>query len=53
MRGTGTPSKRCRIEARTRHDEFRGRVLGEFARIPGYIQAGFLEEIDGCAARPQ
>jgi uncharacterized SAM-binding protein YcdF (DUF218 family) len=29
------------------HDEFRTRVLGEFDKIPRYLAAGFLEEIDG------
>lgn len=31
------------------HEEFRARVLAEFARIPDYLSEGFLEEIDdGC-----
>jgi len=32
------------------HEEFRARVLGEFARVPDYLRRGFLAEIDdGCA----
>jgi len=29
-----------------RHDEFRKRVLSEYAKIPGYISAGFVAELD-------
>jgi uncharacterized SAM-binding protein YcdF (DUF218 family) len=35
------------------HAEFHARVLGEFSKIPHYLAAGFLEEIDGCAAYPR
>lgn len=35
------------------HDEFRARVLGEFKKIPRYLENGFLAEIDGCAAYPR
>ena len=35
------------------HAEFQARVLGEFAKIPHYLAAGFLEEIDGCPAYPR
>jgi hypothetical protein len=35
------------------HDDFRARVLGEFDKIPRYVQAGFLAEIDGCAGDPR
>jgi len=34
------------------HDEFRARVLGEFDKIPGYIEQGFLREIDALGAYP-
>jgi len=34
------------------HDEFRARVLGEFGKIPGYLQQGFLREIDGLGSYP-
>jgi uncharacterized SAM-binding protein YcdF (DUF218 family) len=30
------------------HEEFRARVLREFAKIPRYLDAGFLQEIDGA-----
>ena len=29
-----------------RHDEFRNRVLSEYAKMPGYISAGFIAELD-------
>jgi uncharacterized SAM-binding protein YcdF (DUF218 family) len=35
------------------HEEFHGRVLSEFGKIPQYLAAGFLEEIDGCGATPR
>ena len=35
------------------HAEFRARVFGEFVKIPRYLAAGFLEEIDGGPAYPQ
>jgi uncharacterized SAM-binding protein YcdF (DUF218 family) len=35
------------------HEEFRSRVLGEFAKIPRYLAQGFLEEINGCPAYPR
>jgi uncharacterized SAM-binding protein YcdF (DUF218 family) len=31
------------------HEEFRARVLSEYDKIPRYLAAGFLEEIDGGA----
>jgi len=34
------------------HEEFRARVLGEFGKIPGYIEQGFLREIDALGAYP-
>lgn len=34
------------------HDEFGARVLGEFGKIPGYIEQGFLREIDVLGAYP-
>jgi hypothetical protein len=44
----GTPAERWH-----EHEEFRARVLGEFDKILRYLAAGFLEEINGCAAYPQ
>lgn len=35
------------------HDDFRARVLGEFMKIPGYLQRGFLVEIDGYPPYPE
>lgn len=35
------------------HDEFRARVLREFDKIPRYLAAGFLEEIDLITATPR
>jgi uncharacterized SAM-binding protein YcdF (DUF218 family) len=40
------------VERWHEHDEFRARVLNEFAKIPRYLQQGFLEEIAGCAGYP-
>jgi len=34
------------------HDEFRARVLGEFGKIPGYIEQDFLHEIAALGAYP-
>jgi uncharacterized SAM-binding protein YcdF (DUF218 family) len=34
-------------------DEFRKRVLGEFAKIPRYLKHGFLHEIEGYAPYPE
>lgn len=34
------------------HDEFRARVLGEFGKIPGYIEQDFLREIAALGAYP-
>lgn len=34
------------------HDDFRARVVGEFARIPEYLQRGFLAEVEGYPAYP-
>lgn len=35
------------------HVEFRERVLGEFARIPRYLQQDFISEIEGYATYPE
>ncbi|MFL6672844.1 MAG: YdcF family protein [Massilia sp.] len=35
------------------HQEFRERVLGEFAKIPHYLERGFLAELAGYAPYPQ
>jgi hypothetical protein len=35
------------------HEEFRARVLTEFAKIPRYLAEGFLEEIDGYRSYPR
>lgn len=34
------------------HEEFRRRVLAEFGKIPGYLEQGFLRELDGQAPYP-
>lgn len=34
-------------------EPFRSRVLGEFDKIPRYLDAGFLHEVDGCAGYPR
>jgi uncharacterized SAM-binding protein YcdF (DUF218 family) len=34
------------------NEEFRSRVLNEFAKIPRYLAEGFLEEISGCPSYP-
>ena len=34
------------------HEPFRSRVLGEFDKIPRYLEQGFLHEITGCLAYP-
>lgn len=34
------------------HDDFRARVVGEFSKIPGYVQRGFLTEVEGYPAYP-
>lgn len=34
------------------HEEFRARVLAEFGKIPGYLERGFLRELDGHAPYP-
>lgn len=34
------------------HDDFRARVVGEFTKIPDYVQRGFLTEVDGYPAYP-
>lgn len=44
----GTPAERWH-----EHEEFRARVLGEFAKIPRYLAEGFLAEIGGCPAYPE
>ena len=41
------------VERWHEHDEFRARVLGEFGKIPGYLEQGFLHEIEGCPPYPQ
>ena len=41
------------VERWHEHEEFRSRVLGEFAKIPRYLTDGFLEEIKGCPTYPQ
>jgi len=40
------------IERWHEHDEFRARVLGEFGKIPGYLEQGFLREIEALGAYP-
>ena len=37
------------VERWHEHDEFRARVLGEFAKIPRYLAEGFLTEIDDAS----
>jgi uncharacterized SAM-binding protein YcdF (DUF218 family) len=44
----GVPSERWH-----EHEEFQARVLGEFDKIPRYLDEGFLEEIQGCSAYPK
>lgn len=34
------------------HEDFRARVVGEFTKIPDYIQRGFLTELDGYPPYP-
>ncbi|WP_229496229.1 YdcF family protein [Massilia polaris] len=34
------------------HDDFRARVVGEFSKIPDYVQRGFLTEVEGYPAYP-
>jgi len=41
------------VERWHEHAEFRARVLSEFGKIPGYLDQGFLYEIDGCPPYPQ
>ncbi len=41
------------VERWYEHEEFRARVLGEFAKIPRYLADGFLEEINGCLGFPK
>ena len=33
--------------------EFRSRVLGEFDKIPRYLEQGFLHELAGCPGLPR
>lgn len=40
------------VERWHEHEEFRARVLGEFHKIPRYLELGFLQEIEGCAGYP-
>ncbi|MFC5460847.1 YdcF family protein [Massilia niabensis] len=35
------------------HDDFRGRVLSEFNKIPRYVTEGFITEINGCEPYPR
>ncbi|HEX9173666.1 MAG TPA: YdcF family protein [Telluria sp.] len=35
------------------HEEFRSRVLSEFDKIPRYLAAGFLEELNDCSPYPR
>jgi uncharacterized SAM-binding protein YcdF (DUF218 family) len=44
----GVPSERWH-----EHEEFRARVLGEFDKIPRYLAAGFLAEIDLITTTPR
>lgn len=44
----GVPTERWHED-----DEFRTRVLGEFGKIPGYLDQGFLHEIEGCTPYPR
>lgn len=44
----GVPDERWHEDA-----AFRARVLSEFEKIPAYLAAGFLEEIDDCPPYPQ
>jgi len=34
------------------NEEFHARVIGEFNKIPLYLEKGFLEEINGCLVNP-
>lgn len=40
------------VERWHEHEEFRRRVLAEFGKIPGYLERGFLRELDGHAPYP-
>jgi uncharacterized SAM-binding protein YcdF (DUF218 family) len=44
----GVPPERWHEDA-----QFRSRVLGEFDKIPRYLEQGFLHEIAGCAGYPR
>lgn len=35
------------------HEDFRARVVGEFTKIPDYIQRGFLTELEGYPPYPE
>lgn len=35
------------------HEDFRARVVGEFSKIPDYINRGFLTEIEGYSPYPE
>jgi uncharacterized SAM-binding protein YcdF (DUF218 family) len=35
------------------HEEFRARVIGEFEKIPRYLQEGFLHEVADCSPYPR
>ena len=40
------------VERWHEHEDFRARVLAEFGKIPGYLERGFLRELDGHAPYP-
>ena len=40
------------VERWHEHEDFRARVLAEFGKIPGYLEQGFLRELDGHAPYP-
>jgi len=43
----GVPAERWHED-----EQFRSRVLGEFDKIPAYLEQGFLHELAGCAGFP-
>lgn len=44
----GVPAERWHED-----EQFRSRVLGEFDKIPGYLEQGFLHELAGCPGFPR
>ena len=40
------------VERWHEHEDFRARVLAEFGKIPGYLERGFLRELDGHGPYP-